>query len=99
LCRAAHEHGAHDFRHRLLKLDPSVKLHYLDYLRRRFPELAERQEALYARGAHADRSYANDLDRAVARVRARYVFPADREEPSPVPAPEPAPAQLTLSLA
>ena len=95
LCRASHEHGAHDFRHRLLKLDPAVKSHYLDYLRRRFPQLADRQEALYARGAHADRAYAGELDRTFARVRSRYRFPADAEET----ATPPAPAQLTLTLA
>ena len=95
LCRAAHEHGAHDFKHRLLKLDPAVKSHYLDYLRRRFPQLAERQEALYARGAHADRAYASALDRTFARVRSRFRFPVDAEETAPAPAP----AQLTLTLA
>ncbi|HYY53781.1 MAG TPA: radical SAM protein [Candidatus Dormibacteraeota bacterium] len=91
---AASANGACFLHPRLLKLDPHVKEFYFAFLLAEFPALVETHRALYARGVHADKAYAREIDRRVERVRARYRFDAIEAEDEPV-----TPEQMTLTLA
>jgi DNA repair photolyase len=77
---AAAAHGAYHFHSRVLKLDPHVKEHYFGFLAREFPELLRAERARFANGVHPPRDYLREIERRVARVRARYRFPEDDEE-------------------
>ena len=93
---AARASGACWLRPRLLKLDPHVKEYYFAFLLAEFPALLETTRALYARGVHARREYADEIDRRVERVRRRYRF--DEVEAETEIGPDSA-EQMTLMLA
>jgi hypothetical protein len=91
---AASASGARFLHPRLLKLDPHVKEFYFAFLLAEFPALLETHRALYARGVHADKAYAAEIDRRVERVRRRYRFDAIEAASE-----TPEVTQMTLSLA
>jgi DNA repair photolyase len=91
---AAAANGACFIHPRLLKLDPHVKEYYFAFLMAEFPALLETHRALYARGVHADKAYAAEIDRRVERVIARYRLEETDARHGPSDA-----EQMTLSLA
>jgi DNA repair photolyase len=93
VARAALGAGAYAFRHRILKLDPAVRPMMLEFLRERFPALAERYEVRYS-GVKLDPEYARIIDARVERVLGRHRFPVD-DEPE---ADGPATGQLQLAM-
>jgi DNA repair photolyase len=93
VAQAALRAGAYAFRHRILKLDPSVRPMMLEFLRQQHPALAERYEVRYS-GVKLDPAYATVIDARVERVLARHHFPVD-DEPD---AGEPAAGQLQLAI-
>jgi DNA repair photolyase len=82
VARAASEHGALFFGAAPLRLMPTVKEHYLEFVREEFPDLLARYERAYP-GVHAPHDYVAALQKRIQSVRARYRFADDqvREQP------------------
>lgn len=91
---AAARSGATFFSTRPLKLDPSVKPHYFEFLAERFPALLPAAQARFAERVNPERAYTDMLEERARRVRSRYRF-IERPYRSPEPA---APAQLKLAI-
>ena len=85
VAQAAHAHGALFFGAAPLRLMPTVKEHYLEFVSNQFPDLLARYERAYP-GVHAPHDYTSALRKRLDTVRARYRFRADevREPPAPV---------------
>jgi len=73
---AAHDHGALFFGAAPLRLMPTVKEHYLEFVRDEFPDLLGRYERAYP-GAQAPREYVTALQKRIGNVRSRYPFVDD----------------------
>jgi DNA repair photolyase len=86
VARAAHEHGAMFFGAAPLRLMPTVKEHYMEFVRDEFPDLLARYERAYP-GTAAPREYVTALQKRIATIRARYRFTDDqyREQPAKLP--------------
>jgi DNA repair photolyase len=91
---AAAMSGATFFSTRPLKLDPSVKPHYLAFLSEHFPALLPATEARFAERVNPERGYTDTLEERARRVRSRYRF---HERPFRKPEP-PTPSQLRLAI-
>ena len=91
--RAARDAGATHLWTRLLYLPAGTREHFMDELRRSWPEEAERYERLYNHGPYADRGVARSLSTAVSRLREEASIADRRERPLEPP---PAPQQLAL---
>jgi len=94
LVAAAARSGATFFSTRPLKLDPSVKPHYVAFLSEHFPTLVPSTEARFAERVNPERGYTEMLEERARRVRSRYFFrerPFRRSEPT-------APSQLRLAI-
>jgi hypothetical protein len=65
-----------------LRLMPTVKEHYMEFVRDEFPDLLARYERAYP-GVHAPRDYVTALQKRIQSVRERYRFADDqmREQP------------------
>jgi len=70
---AAHAHGAIFFGAAPLRLMPTVKEHYLEFVRDEFPDLLGRYERAYP-GAQAPRDYVTALQKRIGNVRSNYAF-------------------------
>lgn len=91
---AAAASGATFFSTRPLKLDPSVKPHYFEFLAERFPALLPAAQARFAERVNPERGYTDALEERARRIRSRYRFierPYRRSEPAE-------PAQLKLAI-
>ena len=91
---AAARSGATFFSTRPLKLDPSVKPHYVAFLAEHFPTLVPSTEARFAERVNPERGYTEMLEERARRVRSRYFFrerPFRRSEPT-------TPSQLRLAI-
>jgi hypothetical protein len=84
VARAASEHGALFFGASALRLMPTVKEHYMEFVADEFPALLGRYERAYP-GVHAPREYTAALDRRVQRIRGRYSFYSDSARDPPQP--------------
>jgi DNA repair photolyase len=86
VAQAAYEHGAIFFGAAPLRLMPTVKEHYMEFVRDEFPDLLPRYERAYP-GVHAPREYVTALQKRIQTVRARYRFRDDdaREPPEKLP--------------
>ncbi len=91
---AAASSGATFFSTRPLKLDPSVKPHYLAFLSEHLPALLPATEARFAERVNPERGYTDMLEERARRVRSRYAF---RERPFRKPQPA-TPSQLRLAI-
>ena len=91
---AAAMNGATFFSTRPLKLDPSVKPHYLAFLSEHFPALLPATEARFAERINPERGYTDMLEERARRVRSRYRF---HERPFRKPEPS-TPSQLRLAI-
>jgi len=91
---AAARSGATFFSTRPLKLDPSVKPHYLAFLSEHLPALLPATEARFAERVNPERGYTDMLEERARRVRSRYAF---RERPFRMPQPA-TPSQLRLAI-
>ncbi len=91
---AAARSGATFFSTRPLKLDPSVKPHYVAFLSEHFPALLPSTETHFAERVNPERGYADALEERARRVRSRYFF---RERPFRKPEPA-TPSQLRLAI-
>jgi DNA repair photolyase len=88
VARAAYEHGAQYFGAAPLRLMPTVKEHYMEFVRNEFTELLPRYERAYpATAVHAPREYKDALEKRIQAIRRRYCFADDdaREPPQKVP--------------
>jgi hypothetical protein len=63
VAEAAHEHGAIFFGAAPLRLMPTVKEHYMEFIRDEFPDLLARYERAYP-GVHAPHDYVSALENA-----------------------------------
>ena len=91
---AAARSGATFFSTRPLKLDPSVKPHYLAFLAEHFPAVLPSTETRFAERVNPERGYTDMLEARARRVRARYRFnerPFRKTEPA-------TPSQLRLAI-
>ena len=91
---AAARSGATFFSTRPLKLDPSVKPHYVAFLSEYFPTLVPSTEARFAERVNPERGYTEMLEERARRVRSRYFFrerPFRKSEPT-------TPSQLRLAI-
>ena len=91
---AAARSGATFFSTRPLKLDPSVKPHYVAFLSEHFPTLVPSTEARFAERVNPERGYTEMLEERARRVRSRYFF---RERPFRESEPT-TPSQLRLAI-
>jgi DNA repair photolyase len=66
--RAARDHGAMFFGASTLRLDPTVREHYLDFVGRSYPMLLEKYQRAYV-GRHAPPAYRAKLAERLARIR------------------------------
>jgi DNA repair photolyase len=80
---AARAHGAAFFHIRPLKLDPGVRPHYYAMLAEHFPTLLPPTTSAFAWRVNPERGYVDDLERRVARIRARHGFREDRQRTEP----------------
>jgi DNA repair photolyase len=100
---AAREHGALYFSGAPLRLMPTVKEHYLEFVGDHFPHLLRRYERAYPT-THAPQAYTSALSRRVQQVRAKFQFGDDEMRRRPIAAAATAPAsahprrQLALPL-
>jgi len=78
VAKAASEHGAMFFEAAPLRLMPTVKEHYMEFVRDEFPDLLARYERAYP-GVHAPREYITALQKRIQAVRARYTFADDHQ--------------------
>jgi DNA repair photolyase len=101
---AARAHDAAFFHIRPLKLDPSVRPHYYAMLAEHFPTLLPPTASAFAMRVNPARGYVDELERRVARIRARHGFREDRQRTAPASlklrAPDAGsePAQLRLAI-
>ncbi|HEX8968333.1 MAG TPA: radical SAM protein [Chloroflexota bacterium] len=86
VAQAAHAYGALFFGASPLRLMPTVKEHYLEFVGDRFPDLLPRYERAYA-GVHAPRDYVDALQKRVQAIRAHFDFTDDpvRQVPEKMP--------------
>lgn len=70
--------GAAQMATSVLFLKPSAKAAFLPFLRERFPALAGRYEALYARNAYVQGVYEEGLARRMEAIRHRHGWPRER---------------------
>jgi DNA repair photolyase len=82
VAHAAEAHGALFFGAAPLRLMPTVKEHYLEFVRDEFPDLLGRYQRAYP-GVHAPPDYTSALQQRIHRVRARYRFRRDEVRESP----------------
>lgn len=68
LLRAAREAGAREAVWNVLFLRGSARGFYLDFVKREFPWLSARYEALYGRGTRAEAEYRDGVERLVERL-------------------------------
>jgi DNA repair photolyase len=85
VARAAHEHGALFFSAAPLRLMPTVKEHYMEFVRDEFPDLLDRYERAYP-GVHAPHDYTSALHRRVQKVRSQFRFENDDARDPPASA-------------
>lgn len=99
VARAAAAQGALFFGAAPLRLMPTVKEHYLEFVAGAFPELSARYAAAYP-GTNAPPAYTRALEQRVRRIRARYHFADDpARSAAPARAAQPArPRQLALPV-
>jgi hypothetical protein len=76
---AARAHDAAFFHIRPLKLDLSVRPHYYEMLAEHFPALLPPTTSAFAGHVNPARGYVDELERRVARIRARYGFRDDHQ--------------------
>jgi DNA repair photolyase len=79
---AAYEHKALFFGAAALRLMPTVKEHYLDFVANEFPDLLERYKRAYP-GVHAPHEYQAALNERVKRIRTRFSFRHDEVRDPP----------------
>jgi DNA repair photolyase len=91
---AAARSGATFFSTRPLKLDPTVKPHYMAFLSEHFPALIPATGAQFAERVNPARGYTDALEERARRVRSRYEF---KERPFRKPEPT-MPSQLRLAI-
>jgi DNA repair photolyase len=88
VAEAAHEHKALFFGAAPLRLMPTVKEHYLEFVANEFPALLERYRRAYPDAA-APRDYQKKLEERVKRIRAQFNFQHDpHREPPPEKLPD-----------
>jgi DNA repair photolyase len=85
---AAYDHKALFFGAAALRLMPTVKEHYMDFVETEFPDLLARYQRAYP-GASAPHDYQKALNERVQRVRARFGFRHDAgRDPPPEKLPD-----------
>jgi DNA repair photolyase len=72
LAKASRDAGAQWFGGGPLFLMPSAQKIFLPFLERNFPKLAPSYRAMYAKSAHLDRSYKDQLRDRLRKIRDRY---------------------------
>jgi DNA repair photolyase len=96
--RAAKASGAGNVWWQALFLRPAAARRFIPFIRERFPNLAPRIDAFYARGAYPPKAYGEQLEVLFTRLKAKYGFDFSSERSGAPPhrkAMRPA-AQLSL---
>jgi len=97
--RAARRAGASGVWWRSLFLKPSASRHFVPFIARNFPELADRIDQFYGRSTYAPRSYDDKLREVFDRLRRKYGFATTREvEPEEGPPVTPPATQLSFAI-
>jgi DNA repair photolyase len=97
--RAARRAGASGVWWRSLFLKPSAARHFVPFIAKHFPELAERIDQFYGRSTYAPRSYDDRLREVFDRLRRKYGFATTREtEPEDGPRVAPPATQLSFAI-
>jgi DNA repair photolyase len=89
LAAAAAAHGATCFGAGALRLAPTVKEHFFDFLAEKYPDLLQRYQRAYP-GVNAPRDYLQRLEARLTRVRERHGFARDAMRPGLYDPPAPA---------
>jgi DNA repair photolyase len=76
VAREARERGAAFFTYGPLRLGPTVREHYLEFVAREFPDLTARYQRAY-RTMHAPDEYRDKLDQRVRRIQQEYGLALD----------------------
>ncbi len=77
--RAAKAAGASNVWWRALFLRPAAARRFIPFVRERFPKLAPRIDAFYARNAYPPKTYDEHLEALFTRLKAKYSFDFSRE--------------------
>jgi DNA repair photolyase len=93
--RAAREAGASRLWTNVLYLRPGTREHFLEHLRRDWPDQAPLYDKLYARDAYLKGEVPQKLKQQVDELR-RLIPLADRQAPRLTPPPEPDQLQLAI---
>jgi DNA repair photolyase len=97
--RAARRAGASGVWWRSLFLKPSAARHFVPFIGKHFPELAERIDQFYGRSTYAPRSYDDKLREVFDQLRRKYGFATTREtEPEEGPRVAPPATQLSFAI-